>query len=111
MKDKGKFERLLTVEEVADILAASTKAIYSWAASRKIPAFKVNGLLRFKPEEIQEWLEESRVKDKAIAKVKARHIKDSDIDCIVQGAIASVKGSGYTSSIKGKPGPSSPRRV
>ena len=49
-------ERLLTIDQVSDILQVKKATIYSWTFSRKIPFVKVNGALRFRESEISRWI-------------------------------------------------------
>ena len=48
--------RLLTVKDVAEMLAVKEKTLYQWAESRQIPCFKLNGALRFDLDDIQKWI-------------------------------------------------------
>lgn len=88
---------LLTPEQVAGILNCKTSSVYSWVHRGKIPAYKVNGLLRFKADEIQEIIENSRVKQKPPLKIRTRKLSNYEIDEMVKTAIESVKGSCYNS--------------
>ncbi len=56
-KDNLPMIALLTVPEVAAILNCSAKTIYMWCDLELIPHYKLNGSIRFKREEIEEWLE------------------------------------------------------
>ncbi|MFW6140782.1 MAG: helix-turn-helix domain-containing protein [Acidobacteriota bacterium] len=49
-------EKLLTPEKVCEILRIERSTLYSWTRKELIPHIKVNGLLRFKEEEINRWL-------------------------------------------------------
>jgi excisionase family DNA binding protein len=59
----------LTVKDVAELLNCSEKTIYSWAEVRHegFPAYKLgNGrksLLRFKLDEIEQWVQKCKVRD------------------------------------------------
>jgi excisionase family DNA binding protein len=54
-------ERLLTANQLADILGTRKNTVYELAASGKIPSHKVPGVgRRFKEAEILEWLEQCR---------------------------------------------------
>ena len=52
--------RLLTAEQVAEIVSCSPKTVYSWAELGNIPSIKIGAgrkaLLRFDSEEIHAWL-------------------------------------------------------
>jgi excisionase family DNA binding protein len=53
--------RLLTAEQVAEIICCSPKTVYSWAELGHIPSIKIGvgrkALLRFDSEEIYAWLQ------------------------------------------------------
>jgi len=53
--------RLLTAEQVAEIICCSPKTVYSWAELGHIPSIKIGtgrkALLRFDSEEIHAWLQ------------------------------------------------------
>ncbi len=62
-KQQNKFiddEQLLTVEQVASYLQLQNSTIYVYAQRGKIPAFKVGRNWRFKREDLDVWLEQSR---------------------------------------------------
>jgi excisionase family DNA binding protein len=48
---------LLTVQELAQQLHIKAATLYAWAAQGKIPSLKLHGLLRFRQDEIDQWLE------------------------------------------------------
>jgi excisionase family DNA binding protein len=43
------------IKRVSEILAVKEKTIYQWAETGLIPCHKLNGLLRFKEDEIMAW--------------------------------------------------------
>jgi excisionase family DNA binding protein len=50
---------LLTVREVADQLGVSTGALLRWTRDGRVPAVKLpSGAVRYRPEQIEAWLEE-----------------------------------------------------
>jgi excisionase family DNA binding protein len=49
-------QRLLTVKDVAEFLQCSLQHIYNLVWRREIPFVKIGGLLRFRKEELIEWL-------------------------------------------------------
>jgi excisionase family DNA binding protein len=53
-------ERLVTARELGAQLGFSAGTIVDWAEVGKIPSFKVGGRLRFRPSEVEAWLEERR---------------------------------------------------
>ncbi len=50
------FRRLMTIDEVADILEKSKFTIYRMAQKKKIPALLIGGSWRFDPSTIANWL-------------------------------------------------------
>ncbi|MFQ5443033.1 MAG: helix-turn-helix domain-containing protein [Nitrospinales bacterium] len=51
----------ITAKELARYLSVRVKTIYSWVESGKIPAYKLNGALRFNLKEINEFVRKNRV--------------------------------------------------
>lgn len=52
--------RLLTAEDVADLLGVAVKTVYQWRSRRPAygpPAFKVGKYLRWRPEAVQAWID------------------------------------------------------
>ena len=52
----AQWEKLLTVRELAEILAISDKTIYSYVARNLIPYYKIQSNVRFRPSDIAIWL-------------------------------------------------------
>ena len=50
-------DKLLTINEVSDILQVKKSTIYSWTFTRKIPFVKINGVVRFREKAINSWIE------------------------------------------------------
>jgi excisionase family DNA binding protein len=48
--------KMITVAQVSEMLSVSVKTIYMWCDLRMIPHYKLNGTIRFKAEEIEEWV-------------------------------------------------------
>ena len=51
---------LLTIQEVSQLLQIKRSTLYAWAAQGRIPCFKIHGLVRFRREDIDQWLESCR---------------------------------------------------
>lgn len=47
---------LLTIQDVAKQLQVKASTLYAWVAQGKIPSVKLNGLIRFHPSAIEQWL-------------------------------------------------------
>jgi excisionase family DNA binding protein len=52
---------LLNVGEVAQMLCIKPRTVYVWVQARKIPFKRLNGFVRFDPDEIAEWVKERSV--------------------------------------------------
>jgi len=47
---------LLTVKQVAELLATKPSTIYAWSEQKQIPCYKLNGSLRFWEQELWDWI-------------------------------------------------------
>lgn len=52
---------LLTVPEVADLMAVGTAYVYRLVSERRIPFLKLGHHVRFDPAELEAWLDQARV--------------------------------------------------
>jgi excisionase family DNA binding protein len=51
--------RLVTAREVAEMLGISTGALLRWTRAGRVPALKLpSGAVRYRPEQIDAWLEQ-----------------------------------------------------
>jgi excisionase family DNA binding protein len=50
-------EPLLRPEAVARLLACSPKTVYAWAASGLLPSVRLGRLVRFRPADVQRFVE------------------------------------------------------
>lgn len=55
---------LLTPEEISKILNVKLSTIYKWTHMGTIPFIKIGKLIRFREEDIKEWVEKKKVKNK-----------------------------------------------
>jgi excisionase family DNA binding protein len=54
-------ERLVTASELAGYLGLSTATVLDWWEAGRLPGFKLNGrAVRFRPSEVEAWLEAQR---------------------------------------------------
>lgn len=53
--------KLIGITEVAEHLGVEKSTIYGWVHTREIPYYKVGRLVKFKPEEIEQWLVQRKV--------------------------------------------------
>lgn len=56
---------LLTIKDVALRLQIKPATLYAWAAQGRIPCLRIHGLVRFRKEEIDQWVEGFRERPKA----------------------------------------------
>jgi excisionase family DNA binding protein len=73
-------EKYLTISEVCDILQVKKHYIYGLTSQKRIPFFKMGRFLRFKKEDIDEWLRKSRTAGsetpQQLKEVLAKHGQD-----------------------------------
>jgi excisionase family DNA binding protein len=92
----------LTIQEVSEWLHIKPATLYSKVESGDIPHYKIGRLVRFKREDIDQWMEDYRRDpsdgDKRVkAILKGTNKGTMDIDGIVKKVIEEVKGNVYTS--------------
>ncbi len=54
-------EKLLTIDELAEVLSVKKSTIYQWIHLGLIPHMKVGRLLRFRERDIEKWLSSKQV--------------------------------------------------
>ncbi len=85
-------DKYMDIKELSQYLTIKQATLYAWAAQEKIPRVKIHGLLRFRRDEIDQWVEGFRTQ---APQPRARPRPRSgarDLD----GLIASAKREGYT---------------
>ena len=83
---------LLTVKDVAARFQVKDKTVYAWAAQGKIPAMKINGVIRFDEHEIERWLQARQVPtERPVRSVKSwRTGSASNVDHLIERAKRAV---------------------
>jgi len=94
--------RLVTIKIASEFLMVKVSTLYSWVHQGTMPFHKLNGLIRFDMDELENWVKATRQTVSNLAVIPNKGAA-SDISSIVKKAIDSVKGTGYNSS-NGKPG-------
>jgi len=90
---------LLTIHELSQYLNIKRSTLYAWAAQGKIPHVKIHGLIRFKRDEVETWVESFQREDEGKApSVSSKNKSRMEIDILVERA----KRDAYN-SIRGKP--------
>ncbi len=53
--------KLLSPQELSDVLSISIETVYAWTSQKRIPYIKMGRLVRFNADEVNKWLEKQRV--------------------------------------------------
>ena len=78
---------LLTIREVSQLLHIKPGTLYAWAAQGYIPCFKLHGLVRFRREDIDRWVESFRIEAVQKATPRTHPSKSgSDLDDLIARA-------------------------
>jgi excisionase family DNA binding protein len=92
-------KEFLNIEELSDYLNMRKSTLYSIVENKEIPFFRFGRLIRFKKQEIDDWVEEHR--EESINPAKGREILGRvtntrmDIDALVKNNIEEVKTRRY----------------
>lgn len=73
---------ILTLDELVAYLKVGKRTLYGLAAKGKIPAFKVDGVWRFRRGEIDQWIADqtqASTKKKVIRKCEKQKSADRDL--------------------------------
>lgn len=54
--------KLLTISEVTEITRLSKASLYAYVAAKKIPYVKLGARVLFSPDELQDWIDQRKVK-------------------------------------------------
>jgi len=54
-------KQFLNIKETALYLGIKGSTIYSWVHTKQIPYYKIGRLVKFRVEEIDQWIREKRV--------------------------------------------------
>lgn len=57
-------DEILTLKEVAKYLKLAEKTAYKLVAGGKLPGFKVGGSWRFKQSDIENWIDDKKIRSK-----------------------------------------------
>lgn len=81
----GDVEPLLDINAVSRLLNIKPCTLYAWAAHGRIPCLKIHGLVRFRKDEIDQWVENFRERPKAPDSPRVRPTA-FDIDRVIARA-------------------------
>ncbi|MBZ0220892.1 MAG: helix-turn-helix domain-containing protein [Candidatus Methylomirabilis sp.] len=85
---------LVTIKELSDFLKVKPSTLYSWVHNGTIPFIKLNGLLRFDMDDVQEWVKGSKAMSHNVLK-SLRKSSNLDVDAIVKRAVESARQGRY----------------
>ena len=55
-------KEITDVKGLAEILGVKKETIYQWTYARKIPHYKMNGIVRFDLDKVERWMNQREVK-------------------------------------------------
>lgn len=94
---------LWTVKDIVQQLQLKPSTVYAWAAQGRIPALKIHGLLRFRPEEVAQWVESFRHSGPASISASSRHVVHNDITELIARARREVYSARHGETITPSP--------
>ena len=53
--------KLLSPQELSEVLSISIETVYAWTSQKRIPYIKMGRLVRFNMDEVNKWLERQKV--------------------------------------------------
>ena len=59
----AEIERLLTVQDISSLLRVPKSYVYWLTHQKKIPHMKINGHLRFRRSDIDQWLNDKEIRE------------------------------------------------
>ena len=83
-------DALLDIHAVSQLLNIKPCTLYAWAAQGRIPCLKIHGLVRFRKDEIDQWVEGFRERPKA---KEFPRVRPTAFD--INRVIARAKGEAY----------------
>ncbi len=80
------------IKTLSGYLQIKVSTLYAWSSRNKIPSIKIHGVIRFRMDEINSWLDAFQKK----TETSAINIKEGKVD--IDSMIASVKREVYSHS-------------
>jgi excisionase family DNA binding protein len=80
----------LTIKDLAQELQVKPSTLYAWVADRKIPFIRLQRLIRFRKDQIEEWLRSLGGPDGETRRVARKRRGTGDIDALIARAKADV---------------------
>jgi excisionase family DNA binding protein len=96
-------KEFLTIDDLSEHLSIKRSTLYSMVESGELPHYRIGRLIRFKRDDVDQWMEGHRREVSSIEKKTKRILRTvkkpvGSIDEVVKKTIAEVKGNRYTSS-------------
>ena len=93
-------KEFLTIDELSEYLSMKRSTLYSLVESGELPHYRIGRLIRFKQDDVNQWMEGHRregnnVDKKARGILKAINKPRMDVDSLVKKSIEEVKGLKY----------------
>ena len=82
------------IRQLSVYLHVKPSTLYSWAEQGRIPCLKIHGLVRFRRDDIEHWVESFRVQDKGIPCKPAPRSPRAALNDLVARAMAQAYNSG-----------------
>lgn len=75
------------IKKLSVHLNIKLSTLYAWVAEGKIPHFKIHGLIRFRQEEIEQWLQSFRkIRHPRPSEPISRQSNVDDLDILIERA-------------------------
>jgi excisionase family DNA binding protein len=92
---------LWDVARLSEYLSVKKSTVYALVEQKQIPHYRLGRLARFRPQEIEEWLQSKKVEPEPTRRTTPRRRNHGgNVSRIVRQAIDEVRSPGYTA--KGK---------
>ncbi|MDO8734537.1 MAG: helix-turn-helix domain-containing protein [Elusimicrobiota bacterium] len=59
-------EKLMNIQDAADLLGIKKSTLYQWVSQHKIPYYKIGRLVKFSPSKLEAWVKKREVLKKEI---------------------------------------------
>ncbi len=83
--EQNTFPKLLTIEQLSHQLNIKRSTLYAWVARGKIPHVKIHKLIRFRPQEIETWVQGFQLEKSNLPSIKPKD-NSGDVDLLIARA-------------------------
>src|SRR5207249_5834333 len=78
------------IRQLSAYLNVKSSTLYAWAAKGKVPSFKIHGLVRFRPEAIDQWVASFEQMASPCPFLPLRHPHYHELDPLIAAAKRAV---------------------